>query len=344
MTPVQDGESDAHVHSDQEERCRGEEEELAQDALKDAASPKSPSLNVSTDKGCNEHVDGQHLDAPRDAPETLPAQWGVLSSTCVSECAPPAPLSLPLPSPPPSKVASIPRSPKNRHISEINNCANHALAHDNICRAPADEKNHASWAAAARDGSWPVPEVSAAASQAGGSAAVVTGERNEGHGEDGSGSLSSGDKWGAFEYGKLGAHHLERVEEGAGRQTEDPPGDSRSEEGHVNGQQDAPLSNTASPIAAIDKSVEESCSPDWVPELDNLARGSLPQYSSLHDRAHIKSTAKISLLEIKKLLRHKWVHVKSQMEAGMQGLRVTVTRCKVNIPAQDIASQSVCMC
>lgn len=331
MRSVQDGVSDANVHYDQEERSRRVEKELAQRALKDAASPKSPSLNVITDKGCKEHVDGQHLDAQCDAPETLPAQWGVLSSTCASECAPSASLSLPLPSPP-SKVASIPRSPKTRHITEMNNRANHAVAHDNICRSPAaDEKNHASCAALARDGSWPVPEVSAAASQAGGSAAVVTGERNDGHGEDGSASLSSGDKWGAFEHGKLGAHHLERVEEGAGRQTEDPSGDRRSEEGQFNGQEDAALSNTASPIAAIHKSVEESCSPDWVPQLNDLARSSLPHYSSLHDRAHIKSTAKISLLEIKKLLRHKWVHVKSQMEAGMQGLRAAVTRCKVNI-------------
>jgi len=32
--------------------------------------------------------------------------------------------------------------------------------------------------------------------------------------------------------------------------------------------------------------------------------------------------------EIKKLLRHKWAHVKGDMEAGMQALRATVTRCK----------------
>ena len=58
------------------------------------------------------------------------------------------------------------------------------------------------------------------------------------------------------------------------------------------------------------------------------SQASNESYNSLEDQAHIKSTARISLQEIKKLLRHKWAQVKSGMEAGTQTLRGSVTRCK----------------
>ena len=55
-------------------------------------------------------------------------------------------------------------------------------------------------------------------------------------------------------------------------------------------------------------------------------------YSSLQDEAHIKTTAKISLQEIKKLLRGKWALIRREMDTSMHSLRDAVTRCKVSHP------------
>jgi len=109
-------------------------------------------------------------------------------------------------------------------------------------------------------------------------------------GEDTSSSqaLSSGDKWGAFEH----ATH-----------SQEP-------------QHHSPSTSTSLTLSV-----------DNVEDDSSTLRKAL-EYSSLQDQAHIKTTAKISLQEIKKLLRHKWMRVKGDMESSSLSLRASVTRCK----------------
>jgi hypothetical protein len=124
--------------------------------------------------------------------------------------------------------------------------------------------------------------------------ATLPTQMGDGAGVEGA-TLSSGDKWGTFE------DSMQNKRE----QSRSPSTGSHGEEG--------PEEPTEA--AGTGQSYEQE--------------QALSKYRSLDDAAHIKSTTKISLQEIKKLLRRKWGHIKGEMEAGVHLLRACVTRCKV---------------
>jgi hypothetical protein len=143
-------------------------------------------------------------------------------------------------------------------------------------------------------------------------------KHNTGVGSEG---ISSGDKWGAFEDGlhEDGLHNKLLCEQSA----------------------DTTPSACRTLTSDKDQSRPDSaCARERERERWRQASGAVvswsadtnASYSSLQDEAHIKTTAKISLQEIKKLLRGKWALVRREMDTSMHALRDAVTRCKVSHP------------
>ena len=131
--------------------------------------------------------------------------------------------------------------------------------------------------------------------------------------------ISSGDKWGAFEDGlhedglhnKLLCEQLADTTPSACRTLTSDKDQSRQD-------------------SVQDRERERET---WRPASGAVVSWSADtnaSYSSLQDEAHIKTTAKISLQEIKKLLRGKWALVRREMDTSMHALRDAVTRCKVS--------------
>ncbi len=147
-------------------------------------------------------------------------------------------------------------------------------------------------------------------------------EGNKHHTGAGSEGISSGDKWGAFEDG---LHNKLLCEQSA----DTTASACRS------------LSVDATQTSDKDQSRQDSAQERerererWRQVSGAVVSWSADtnaSYSSLQDEAHIKTTAKISLQEIKKLLRGKWALVRREMDTSMHALRDAVTRCKVSHP------------
>ena len=151
-------------------------------------------------------------------------------------------------------------------------------------------------------------------------------------------ALSSGDKWGAFEDAARLQKGVEVEDSGSG---DEDPGEGG---GGAGGREESWEREASWEGVSESRRRLGASGSNWrrYSSLDDDAHIKT-RYSSLDDDAHIKTTAKLSLQEIKKLLRTKWAAVKGSMEASTLSLRRAVERCKVAQTVVALPCRAPCL-